>query len=253
MTLTSNIVYGRSTNYLGFSEEQCLDLYTAEENDAPSRPVLVLLHGGGYRLNIDKTQGYVVHYAREFARRGYAAVCVEYRRRHHEAMPTRARELPALMDGAADLNMALEFLRSSARDLRIDPEGMFLAGGSAGGRIVTGMSLCGGEGSDYQFSRRGVVAAANLWGSPEAELRWYRVTTGGVPMLIIHGEDDDIIPVGNSLDLAEELERAGIDHELHIIEGAGHPPGGSGIDERIEGWMSDFFAARWALRASRGT
>ena len=243
VSVRSDIAYGSSVNFRGLRETRYLDLYVGKGNDAPRSPVLVFVHGGGYRMETDKTQGYAVHYAREFAKRGYVAVSIEYRRRESAVMPTRASELPALMDGVEDLNTALGFLRSSARELRINPQAMFLAGGSAGGRIAVGMSLYNNELPDWKFNREGVAAAANLWGSPEAELRWYRVTGDGVPMVIIHGEDDDIIPCRNSLDLAGELERAGIRHELHIIKGARHPPNGSGIDGRIETWMSDFFAA----------
>ena len=232
-----DICYGYSTNYLGQSEAQTLDLYTA--NHQSKCPLLVFVHGGGFRLGTDKTQPYVVHYSTSFAHRGYIVAAIEYRRR--KTMPTKADELPALLDGTEDLDMALRFLRSQAAALRIDPKAIFLAGGSAGGRIVVSMCRYHNELSTYQFEHSGIVAAANLWGSPEAELRWYGCARPpGIPMLIIHGTADQIIAPQNSIELSEELTRARIACELHMVEGGTHPPIGS--EAQIEQWMSDFFA-----------
>ena len=237
VTVQKDLLYGYSTNYLGQREAQTLDLYTTERHgQGPLCPLLVFVHGGGFRLGIDKTQPYVVHYSKCFARRGYTVAAIEYRRRSRELMPTRASEFPALLDGTQDLDMALRFLRSQAEIFHIDPQAIFLAGGSAGGRIV--VSMCCYEMPNEPFERSGIVAAANLWGSPEPELRC-RYAFRGIPMLIIHGSADPIITPQNSVELAQKLTKAGIVCELHMIEGGAHPPSGS--EAQIEQWMSDFF------------
>ena len=52
-------------------------------------------------------------------------------------MPTSADELPALKDAAADALIALQWIRANGRTYRYDPATIFVAGGSAGGRIAT--------------------------------------------------------------------------------------------------------------------
>ena len=47
------------------------------------------------------------------------------------------------------------------------------------------------------------------------------------PVLIIHGQDDTIVEVQHSRVLSEALAKLEIEHELEIIQGAGH---GFGIE-----------------------
>ena len=42
------------------------------------------------------------------------------------------------------------------------------------------------------------------------------------PVLLIHGERDDVVPVAQSRDMDRALRRAGADVELLILEEAGH-------------------------------
>lgn len=43
-----------------------------------------------------------------------------------------------------------------------------------------------------------------------------------LPVLLIHGEDDDVVPVSQSRDMERVLKRAGRDVEFLVLEGAGH-------------------------------
>ncbi len=43
-----------------------------------------------------------------------------------------------------------------------------------------------------------------------------------LPVLLIHGEDDDVVPVSQSRDMERALKRAGKDVEFLVLEGAGH-------------------------------
>ncbi len=42
------------------------------------------------------------------------------------------------------------------------------------------------------------------------------------PVLILHGEDDEDVPVQQAYKLAEALKEAGTEHELHVFKNAGH-------------------------------
>ena len=43
-----------------------------------------------------------------------------------------------------------------------------------------------------------------------------------VPVLLLHGTDDDTVPVEQSAEMADALRRAGVPVERHVYEGEGH-------------------------------
>ena len=43
-----------------------------------------------------------------------------------------------------------------------------------------------------------------------------------IPILIMHGSNDRVVPIEQSKLLVEQLEKHGIPHEFRIIEGGGH-------------------------------
>lgn len=55
------------------------------------------------------------------------------------------------------------------------------------------------------------------------------------PVLLLHGADDEVIPVRHALRLAEALDAKGTPYELHVIRGEGHI------------WTPEAFGANWLL------
>ena len=56
------------------------------------------------------------------------------------------------------------------------------------------------------------------------------VTPAAAGFLIVHGDQDPLVPLNQSQLLFEALKKAGVSVRLHIIEGAGHGPGFGGPD-----------------------
>ncbi|MCA1760196.1 MAG: alpha/beta hydrolase, partial [Bacteroidales bacterium] len=81
ITIQRNIVFGTSVNEKGVSENLKLDIYSPEEDIIQNRPVIVWIHGGGFRPGNDKTQSYIVEMANRFARKGYVCLSIDYRLR----------------------------------------------------------------------------------------------------------------------------------------------------------------------------
>ena len=50
----------------------------------------------------------------------------------------------------------------------------------------------------------------------------HQVTEQAPSFLILHGTEDHVCPVENSMHLHEALERAGVYHEFYLVEGAEH-------------------------------
>ena len=61
----------------------------------------------------------------------------------------------------------------------------------------------------------------------------YMVKPGVPPTIIVNGDDDDVVPVSNSADLYEELQKAGVDSVRVVYKGAGHFLGSQFPEEKV--------------------
>jgi acetyl esterase/lipase len=66
------------------------------------------------------------------------------------------------------------------------------------------------------------------------------VTRDDPPFLIMHGDQDPLVPLNQSELLFAALKKAGVDAALHVVKGAGHGFGGREIDAMVDA----FFDAR---------
>ena len=48
------------------------------------------------------------------------------------------------------------------------------------------------------------------------------MTRDAAPVLIMHGDQDDVVPLAQSVKLAEALRRAGVEVTLQVYKGSGH-------------------------------
>jgi phospholipase/carboxylesterase len=64
--------------------------------------------------------------------------------------------------------------------------------------------------------------------------------TSRPPVLIVHGEDDDVVPVSCAHDAETALGAAGVAVEAHVLPGLGH-----GIDQRVLALTGKFLARVW--------
>lgn len=214
-----------------------LDLYLpAETKIAP--PLMVWIHGGGWR-NGDKAN--VNPAILRLSSEGYAVASINY----------RLKDLSIHPKNIHDCKGALRWLRAHAAEYGYDPERVAVGGGSAGGHLslLLGMSsdvpdLEGTVGGHTNQSTA-VKAIVDLYGPSELVVmrngneRFKRshefveeqlahaspltyLSPNDPPVLILHGNRDGTVPVGQSKLLHERYQKAGLTSELHIIKGAGH-------------------------------
>jgi acetyl esterase/lipase len=72
------------------------------------------------------------------------------------------------------------------------------------------------------------------------------------PFLILHGDRDDTVPIGQSERLHRALRDAGVASEYHVVEGAGHGGGGFNGPE-VQRRVDRFFAEHLEPTAGEGT
>ena len=230
-----------------------LDLYVPRVPDAARPPVVVWVHGGG-GMNGDRrylpAQWTQLELFERVLAAGFALATVDYRHLR-EAGP---------LAGVHDVKAAVRYLRTFADGLGIDGDRIALWGESWGGFIA---SLAGlgrvpelegdvgvpGVSSEVRAvvdwyagepTREGVAVAApgavDMLGADGADELWRlllpstHITPEAPPFLLVHGTEDQGVPVEWSVRLHELLESHGVDSTLVLVPGADHVF--VGVDER---------------------
>lgn len=207
--------------------------------------VVVTIHGGYWRAKYGKVLMKAI--AVDLTRRGLAAWNIEYRqigRRQGGGWPTTFDDVGAAIDHLATLE-----------DGRLDLGSVAAVGHSAGGQLA----LWAAAREDARLPIRRVVAQSAvcdlaaagepahdlMGGTPEEVPDRYaaadpmRLLPLGVPTLLVHGPEDETVPVRRSRRYAEAARAAGDDVELVEPSPGEHRVH---IDPRTGAWET---AARW--------
>lgn len=196
-------------------------------------PLLVWLCGGSF-AEVDRNLW--MPEMTYFAKRGWAVLSVDY-------STTQLTYWPEQLE---DVKAAIRYARAHARDFHIDPDRVAVMGESAGGYLSALAGCTNGaaryEKGDY-LEQSSAVQAVVAW-YPATELSalcsrpWEEthmpryvpdypdlcplVTGDAPPTLVLHGTGDTLVPCGQGEMLYEALQRAGVDSDLYLIEGANH-------------------------------
>lgn len=222
-------------------ERQKLDLAFVKTG-AP-RPLLMWIHGGAFMAG-DKAENHPVW--GELVKAGFAVATVNYRLSGDAKWPAQVHDCKA----------AIRFLRAHADEYHLDPGRIAVWGSSAGGHLAalvaasgTARTLDVGESLDQSSA---VTCAVDLFGpidfetmpgfrspdSPEARL-WGRATADAPelareaspltylsartpPILVFHGEDDDVVDISQSRLFDAAMRKAGAPGEFVALPGVGH-------------------------------
>ena len=185
-----------------------MDIYYPEGDGDADRPLLLMMHGGGYLIGSKDEKGQT-EWCRYFASLGYVAASINYRM----GFPLgRKGLLKAEADALEDACAALRYLLED-KDLRVDANRVFAAGTSAGAAMALGLAYgqAGGAAAPAEpapataepgpdgSSASGfapappfrIRAVANLWGYVR-DLSVLR--NASVPILSFQSEKDPVVP-----------------------------------------------------------
>ncbi len=226
--------------------------------DRPNGAAVLLMPGGGYRWVVIDKEGYEM--ARWLCARGFTAFVLFYRL-PGEGWAT-GPDTPL-----ADAQRAMRLIRHAARDFAIDPERVAAMGFSAGGHVCADLAA--------RFAApvyAPVDAADRLSAKPHCAAPIYPVISmdraiahpgsralllgsdptpaleaahspdrtvwaGAPPHFLLHAEDDDVVPVDNTLRLHAGLRAAKVPVEMHLFANGGHGFGlRKTIGKPVEAW-----------------
>jgi len=198
-----------------YGGDQKLDLYTPSGDRAKARPVVVWIHGGGFRAG-SKTNRNVVDLATAFAQRGYVAASIDYRLLAQGVTCGGTPSPPPQCAGAAiaardDAQAAIGWLRANAARLRIDRSRVAVGGTSAG--AVTSLLV----GTQPGTKVRAAVSISGL-------LPGGSFNRHDAPTLFFHGTDDRTVSYVGARATADALAGAGVPVVFEALQGAGHVP-----------------------------
>jgi acetyl esterase/lipase len=227
---------------------QKLDLYLPGGKARRARPAIAYFHGGGWRSG-SRADGEA--FGRRYAALGFVVACVDVRYSSDAGFPAQLEDAKA----------AIRWLRGQAERYRIDPEHVGAYGEFTGGHLAALLGAMNstelyesGAALDQPSRVQSVVdlagpvdlVALHESGQPVgdpvadeirlllgAEPRRVPVPAGASdptkfadvqspPFLIVHGDQDRIVPVEQSRRLYEALVLRHVSVHLHIIRGAGH-------------------------------
>ena len=222
---------------------QTFDLYLPKNNGQEPSTLIFWLHGGAWMLSNkdwDNVKYLVKH--------GYAIASVDYRLSGDAVFPAQIK----------DCNTALNFILAHADSYGIDPKHFVVGGASAGGHLALLLGLARNEkffGADPSLKPFAILdffgptdltpildevgpghghqvledAQQRLLGLLTNQLDMTRaaspiiyVRSGNPPVLILHGDKDDLVPYSQSQRLHSRLDQSGVSNEVVTVQGAGH-------------------------------
>lgn len=228
----------------GGHDRQMLDLYIpAREDKKKKLPLVVWIHGGGWAKGSKAGIGncsWVLE-------KGYALASIGYRL-------TDVAAFPAQLD---DCKAGIKWLKENGAEFGVDADRIVVWGSSAGGHLVAMLGTTG-DPDDSSDDIDGVIdwfgptelltmqeqrklpvhldanapdsfesklIGGTLQENPEkakAASPISHVSKDDAPILIIHGDQDPLVPLEQSYLFIKALDAVEVPASLVVIEGAGH-------------------------------
>jgi acetyl esterase/lipase len=229
-----------------------LDLYLPA--DASNAPLLIWVHGGGWRAGARSPVSSL-----EFVRAGYALASVDYRLSPVAPFPAQSHDIKA----------AIRYLRAHASELGVDASRIGALGVSAGAHLAALVGVTNGDAAlegdvggnlDRSSDVQAIVSyfgASNLTsilsqstpfglnirepgldllfgGPPDERVELARLASpvfhvdeADPPLFLLHGDQDPQMPINQSHELHGVYKSTGLEVHFEVVHGAAH--GGEGF------------------------
>ncbi len=214
------------------------DLYQPGGDRILKRPLIIWMHGGGYKFG-SKNEKDIEIWSSTFAQRGYVCAAVNYKLDKGNLLFKFDGIKKDCYEGVEYAKQAIAYFKANARRLRIDTSQIILAGNSAGGMTALQAAYCNpadlaklGQINDPALQIQGrakVAAVINFWGAL-FDINW--LSNARVPIVSVHGGKDGAVPltqktsdkggIWGSLAIHEQADALNIPNDLKIYPAYAH-------------------------------
>ena len=214
-----------------------LDFYQPIGDSFKLRPLIVWIHGGGFKFGSKKSAGTPL-WSRQFAQRGYVCAAVNYRLSKKHPLANFKDMVAGCYDAVKDVMESIAYFKEYYKKFRIDTNCIILAGNSVGGMValqavysspydLAKLAGLSDTTQAYQgYNAADIKAVVNCWGAI-FDTTWLQ--NAKVPIVSIHGVRDRIVPFDQkayplygSLAVHREADRLEIPNALKAYDGFGH-------------------------------
>lgn len=201
-----------------------LHLFGPKNSSNIRKPCILYFFGGGW------SHGTPLQFYKEcayYASKGMVAISVDYRISSiHSSTPFQSLE---------DARDAIGWVMKNSDILGIDSDKIAVAGASAGGQLAAAIGtsvpyIKGSSRPDLMLLYYPVIDnGPDGYGTKEMKQKYeeisplHNLTKETPPSLLLLGTKDHLIPVKTSEEFKRKLLRKGVDCEVHLFEGYGHP------------------------------
>jgi len=267
VAITEDITYAEGLSHESWNSANTsvvpllMDSYVPE-NDLQNRPLLMLIHGGGFSGG-SKQQEALVDMANYYASRGFVVFSIDYRLRGDMGTipqewiaattnvdPAELDQLYAMYPAHRDAKAALRWIIANADDYSINKDYITVGGGSAGAitSIGLGVSELGDYRDEISISEDNTLSSTNLsqtyevqtildfWGSDvsieilESIYGYQKFDSNDPALFIAHGTEDTTVPFSSAEDLKTICETNEINFVYYPLEGRGHGAWGATVN-----------------------
>ncbi len=228
---------------LVFSDTLMLDFYSASEDVKPSKPLIILVHGGGFASG-KRNNPLEKKFCIDLAQRGFAVASVSYhltRKGKSFGCDCPATEKVSTFQSVTeDILLATQHLVQNRIALGFDENNIILVGSSAGAEAVLNTVFMKSH-KDFKPLPYGKLQFTGVISFAGAVLNADYITDEtAVPALMFHGVKDKLVPYGSaphhycsenapgylmlngSKAIAQKLRRLGVPYTLYFDKDGNH-------------------------------
>jgi predicted esterase len=237
VTVGKNFSYNENTIADIKKNTHNFDLYQPANDSAANRPLIIWMHGGGFKFG-SKDAREIEIWGNVFAQRGYVFAAINYQLSKENTLTNFDKLVQGCYTAVQDAKTAVSYFKKKYEKYGIDTNMIILAGNSAGGIIALQAvysnnieleKLANKSNSNLppqNYNPQNIAAVINFWGAI-FDINWLKNTN--VPIVSVHGKYDRIVPIDHiktpmygSLSIHVKADSLGIPNRLKIYSGFAH-------------------------------
>lgn len=213
------------------------DLYQPKDDRVTGRPLIIWMHGGGFKFGSKEAKG-IQLWSSTFAQRGYACAAINYRLSKKNTLLHFDDLKKSSYYAVQDAKAAVAYFKRNYKKYNIDPDKIILGGNSAGGMIALQAAYASNEqlarscglpdtvegGHSKEIFK--IAAVINYWGGIY-NLDW--LNNNKMPIVSVLGNKDDLVKPGNNdnalyggIAIHARADSLHIINQLKIFKGYSH-------------------------------